>query len=74
MINRKIFLEQRVKFKIAREIVLLKELLFKNQQLKNILIAIIFRKKKVFNQMPVQKCCKNPTIQPKVNKLMKIPI
>jgi len=49
MINRKIFLEQRVKFKIAREIVLLKGLLFKNQQLKNILIAKIFRKKKVIN-------------------------
>ena len=47
--NRKIFLERIVKYKIAREIVLLKELLYKSQQLKNILIAKTFRKKKVIN-------------------------
>ena len=58
-----------VKYRIATEIVLLKELLFKNHQLNNISIAIIFKRKKVSYKILVQNDCKNPTIWRKANKL-----
>ena len=69
MNNRKIFLELIVKYRIVKEILLLKELLFKNRQLNNISIAIIFKRKKVFYKILVQNNCKNPTIWRKANKL-----
>lgn len=69
MNNRKIFLELIVKYRIAKEIVLLKELLIKNHKLNNISIAIIFKRKKIFYKILVQNDCKNPTIWRKVNKL-----
>jgi hypothetical protein len=46
--DRKIFLELTVKYKSAREIILSKELFYKNQLVKNISTAKLFVKKKVY--------------------------